>query len=50
MILEILQYGDPILRAKGERIEKIDQQIRELARNMIACVLIRQNTDATAGA
>jgi len=35
MILEILQYGDPILRAKGERIEKIDQQIRELARNMI---------------
>ena len=35
MILEILQYGDPILRAKGERIEKIDQQIRDLARNMI---------------
>jgi peptide deformylase len=35
MILEILQYGDPILRAKGERIEKIDQRIRELARNMI---------------
>jgi peptide deformylase len=35
MILEILQYGDPILRAKGERIEKIDERIRELARNMI---------------
>ena len=35
MILEILQYGDPILRAKGERIEKIDDRIRELARNMI---------------
>ena len=28
MILPILQYGDPILRAKGERIEKIDERIR----------------------
>src|SRR6516162_11941684 len=35
MILEILQYGDPILRAKGERIEKIDQRLRELAADMI---------------
>ncbi len=35
MILEILQFGDPILRAKGERIAKIDERIRELARNMI---------------
>ena len=35
MILEILQYGDPILRAKGERIDKIDGRIRELAVNMI---------------
>jgi len=35
MILEILQYGDPILRAKGKRIEEIDDRIRELAANMI---------------
>jgi peptide deformylase len=35
MILEILQYGDPILRAKGERVERIDERIQELARNMI---------------
>jgi peptide deformylase len=35
MILSILQYGDPILRAKGEQIEKIDDHIRELATNMI---------------
>jgi peptide deformylase len=35
MILPILQYGDPVLRAKGERIEKIDDRIRELAANMI---------------
>ena len=35
MRLSILQYGDPILRAKGKRIEKIDDRIRELAKNMI---------------
>lgn len=35
MILPIFEYGDPILRAKGERIEKIDNQVRELAANMI---------------
>ncbi len=27
--------GDPILRAKGERIENIDERIRDLAANMI---------------
>jgi peptide deformylase len=35
MILPILQYGDPILRAKGKRIDKIDTRIRELAANMM---------------
>lgn len=35
MILPILQYGDPILRAKGNRIEEIDDRIRALATNMI---------------
>jgi peptide deformylase len=35
MRLSILQYGEPILRAKGKRVEKIDQRIRELAQNMI---------------
>jgi len=35
MILSILQYGDPILRAKGKRIEEIDDQIRALAASMI---------------
>jgi peptide deformylase len=35
MILSILQYGDPILRAKGKQIEKIGDHIRELAANMI---------------
>src|SRR5438552_2799892 len=35
IILPILQYGDPSLRAKGEQIKKIDSRIRELAANMI---------------
>jgi peptide deformylase len=35
MILPILEYGDPILRAKGRPIENIDDRIRELAANMI---------------
>jgi len=35
MILPILQYGDPVLRAKGNRIEKIDDDIRGLIANMI---------------
>jgi len=35
MKLPILRYGDPALRAKGKRIDKINDHIRELALNMI---------------
>jgi peptide deformylase len=35
MKLSILQYGDPVLRAKGKRVEKINDRIRELAADMI---------------
>jgi peptide deformylase len=35
MKLSILQYGNPILRAKGKRVEEIDNRIRELAQNML---------------
>jgi len=35
MILPILEYGDPILRAKGKPIDNIDDRIHELAANMI---------------
>jgi peptide deformylase len=35
MKLPIVQYGDPVLRMKGDRIDKIDDRIRELAKNMI---------------
>jgi peptide deformylase len=35
MILPILEYGDPILRAKGKPIENVEDRIRQLAANMI---------------
>jgi peptide deformylase len=35
MILEIVQYGHPALRAKGRRVEKIDARIRALANDML---------------
>ncbi len=35
MKLAITKYGNPILRAKGSRVEKIDDEIRELAFNML---------------
>jgi len=35
MKLPILKYGDARLRAKGKRIEEIDQTIRELASDML---------------
>lgn len=35
MKLSILRYGDPVLRAKGKRIEQVDDRIRELATNML---------------
>jgi len=35
MILQIFEYGDPILRVKGKPIENMDDRIRELAANMI---------------
>ena len=35
MKLPILQYGDPILRAKGKRVQEINDRIRELVADMI---------------
>jgi peptide deformylase len=35
MKLSIRQYGDQVLRAKGKRVDKIDERIREFAENMI---------------
>jgi peptide deformylase len=35
MRVPIRKYGDPILRAKGKRIETVNEQIRALAENML---------------
>jgi peptide deformylase len=35
MILEIVQYGHPALRAKGRRVEKIDARVQALAQDML---------------
>ena len=35
MRLAIRKYGDPILRAKGKRIEEVDDKVRALAENML---------------
>ena len=35
MRLPIVKYGDPVLRAKGKRIDAINDRVRELAANMI---------------
>jgi peptide deformylase len=35
MIREIVIYGDPVLRAKGKRVEKVNEDIRALAADMI---------------
>jgi peptide deformylase len=35
MRLSIRKYGDPILRAKGKRIDEVDEKIRALAEDML---------------
>ena len=35
MVYEIVKYGDPVLRAKGRRIEAIDDNIKQLAADML---------------
>ncbi|MGB8169105.1 MAG: peptide deformylase [Chthoniobacteraceae bacterium] len=35
MILEIVKYGDPVLRAKGREVKEIDSDVKQLAADMI---------------
>ena len=35
MVLEIVKYGDPVLRAKGKPLGEITDEIRELAEDML---------------
>ena len=35
MLLDIVKYGDPVLRQKGERVEEITPEIKQLIDNML---------------
>lgn len=35
MNLEIVRYGDPVLRAKGARVDAIDEEVRQLVSDMM---------------
>jgi peptide deformylase len=35
MVLEIVKYGNPVLRAKGMEIGQVDEKVRQLAADMI---------------
>jgi peptide deformylase len=35
MVLEIVKYGNPVLRAKGSTVGEIDDKVRQLAADMI---------------
>ncbi len=35
MVLEIVKYGNPILRSKGAEITKVDEKIKKLAADML---------------
>lgn len=35
MILKIVQYGDPVLRAKGREVKEVDEKIKQLAADML---------------
>lgn len=39
MILDITQYGDPVLRKKCRRVDEIDDAILQLAENMIETMI-----------
>ena len=38
MLLDIVKYGDHVLRQKGERVEKITPEIKQLVDDMIETV------------
>jgi peptide deformylase len=35
MVLEIVKYGNPVLRAKGAEVGEVDEKVRKLAADMI---------------
>lgn len=35
MILEVVKYGNPVLRAKGSEVKNVDEKVKQLAADMI---------------
>lgn len=48
MVLEIVTYGHPALRAKGKAIEAADAQIRQIAQNMLETMAAAQGVGLAA--
>jgi len=48
MILEIVQYGDPVLRQRCEPVREVTAEIRELAQNMLDTMVDAQGVGLAA--
>ena len=48
MVLEITQYGNPVLRKKCSKIEEVDESIRKLAEDMIETMVDAQGVGLAA--
>ena len=48
MVLEITQYGNPVLRRKCSKIEEVDESIRKLAEDMIETMVDAQGVGLAA--
>ena len=49
MRLPIVKYGDPVLRAKGRRVAKVDERIRELAATKQSSLALQADKKASFG-
>ena len=48
MILPIVKYGHPVLRKKGERIERVTPEIRQLIEDMLETMEANQGVGLAA--
>ncbi|KID49050.1 hypothetical protein C095_06370 [Fusobacterium necrophorum subsp. funduliforme B35] len=48
MIYEIKKYGDPVLRKIAEKVEEVNDEIREILRNMVETMYARDGVGLAA--
>lgn len=48
MIYEIKKYGDPVLRKITEKVEEVNDEIREILRNMVETMYARDGVGLAA--